>query len=779
MKKITLILFFNLSFLIFNSPKGLAQNVYIPDAIFKTALLNNTVINTNGDTEIQTSEAIAYSGVIYVAFSNISDMTGIEAFVNITNLDCSLNQLTSLNLSANTALQWLNCKDNQLTNLNVSANTALTNLDCSFNQLTSLNVSANTALTNLICSYNQLTSLYVSANTELTWLNCSYNQLTSLNVSANTALTTLYCYNNLLTSLDVAANTLLIDLYCNQNQLISIDVSANTALTNLHCNNNQLTSLNVSANTALTQLYCGYNQLTSLNVSANTVLTSLICYDNQLTSLDVSANTALIGLSCSNNLLANIDLSANTALSSLYCNDNQLTSLDLSANMALTWLHCHNNQLTSISQVPNVMNAFLIYNNNISCINNLPFVSNSSNANISGNLLLTCVPNQTNYSLGLPLCIENDTANNPNSCHSVVNITGKVYKDLNNNCTYNNTDGNTSNVPVKLYDMQNNLLQTNYTTNGIYGFTTLQPESYYVKLYNSNLPIVIACNQADSQAVSLAQTNQSITNINFSVECDTLNDVFAQSVNTQGWVFPGQVHRLFTNITGTEALFNLNCNFQNVSGTVTIQLTGPVTYVAPTTGALTPQVSGTTFTYNISNFNSLTPSSFGLQLLTDTTAQAGNQVCVQVTIVPNQADSNTANNTYNFCYNVVNSYDPNIKEVYPADVPPSYNDWFTYTIHFQNTGSAPAFNIRLKDTLDNNLDINTFEMLSASHTARTSIYNKILTVRFDNIMLPDSTTNPNGSMGYFQYRIKPVQDLPLGTQIKNTAHIYFDQYSKS
>ena len=50
----------------------------------------------------------------------------------------------------------------------------------------------------------------------------------------------------------------------------------------------------------------------------------------------------------------------------------------------------------------------------------------------------------------------------------------------------------------------------------------------------------------------------------------------------------------------------------------------------------------------------------------------------------------------------------------------------------------------------------------------------ILTVRFNNIMLPDSTSDYEGSMGYFQYRIKPFPNLPTGSQISNTAYIYFD-----
>ena len=196
---------------------------------------------------------------------------------------------------------------------------SLTKLECYYNQLTSLDVSANTALTLLFCYDNQLTSLDVSANTALTQLYCSINQLTSLDVSANTALTVLYCFSNQLTSLDMSANTALTELDCANNSLTSLDVSANTALTYLDCSNNQLTSLDVSANTALTLLYCAVNQLTSLDISRNTELTQLTCFDNQLTSLDVSANTALTELDCANNSLTLQDISRNTELTQLDC----------------------------------------------------------------------------------------------------------------------------------------------------------------------------------------------------------------------------------------------------------------------------------------------------------------------------------------------------------------------------------------------------------------------------------------------------------------------------
>ena len=88
------------------------------------------------------------------------------------------------------------CFENELTSLDVSKNTALKVLYCYEDQLTSLDVSKNTALKVLFCDHNQLTSLNVSKNTALTGLNCSFNKLTSLNLSECTRLVTLYCYSN-------------------------------------------------------------------------------------------------------------------------------------------------------------------------------------------------------------------------------------------------------------------------------------------------------------------------------------------------------------------------------------------------------------------------------------------------------------------------------------------------------------------------------------------------------------------------------------------------------
>lgn len=118
----------------------MAQNVSIPDANFKAELVENSSINTNGDDEIQVSEAQAFTESISVTAKSISDLTSIAAFVNLTELVCPSNSLTSLDISANTALEELNCQQNNLTSLDISAHKNLIHLTCKKNQLTSLNV---------------------------------------------------------------------------------------------------------------------------------------------------------------------------------------------------------------------------------------------------------------------------------------------------------------------------------------------------------------------------------------------------------------------------------------------------------------------------------------------------------------------------------------------------------------------------------------------------------------------------------------------------------------
>ena len=161
-----------------------ACTITIPDANFKNYLIGNTDINTNEDDEIQCDEAVAYTGAIDCSSLGIASLTGIEALINISDLDCSSNQLNALDLSGNPLLNTLFCQGNQLTSLNVSGNPALTVLSTGGNQLTSLNVANNTKLTGLGCDVNDLMSLDVSNNPALTLLYAGNNaKMTTANLA--------------------------------------------------------------------------------------------------------------------------------------------------------------------------------------------------------------------------------------------------------------------------------------------------------------------------------------------------------------------------------------------------------------------------------------------------------------------------------------------------------------------------------------------------------------------------------------------------------------------
>jgi hypothetical protein len=78
------------------------------------------------------------------------------------------------------------------------------------------------------------------------------------------------------------------------------------------------------------------------------------------------------------------------------------------------------------------------------------------------------------------------------------------------------------------------------------------------------------------------------------------------------------------------------------------------------------------------------------------------------------------------------------------------------------------------DTLANNLQANTLEIISASHNMMTELKGNIIYFKFPNILLPDSNVNEPRSHGFVKFRIKPKNNLVLGNTIQNKAAIYFD-----
>jgi uncharacterized delta-60 repeat protein/uncharacterized repeat protein (TIGR01451 family) len=136
------------------------------------------------------------------------------------------------------------------------------------------------------------------------------------------------------------------------------------------------------------------------------------------------------------------------------------------------------------------------------------------------------------------------------------------------------------------------------------------------------------------------------------------------------------------------------------------------------------------------------------------------------------------------CPMITNSHDPNEKSAIPSGTGSAHNiapgEEIEYVIGFQNTGNDTAYTVTVVDTLDAALDVASFIQGASSHPYTLNISGKgraVLTFKFNNINLPDSTTNLLASSGLVSYRITVPSGATTGTVIKNKAYIYFD-YNK-
>lgn len=133
-----------------------------------------------------------------------------------------------------------------------------------------------------------------------------------------------------------------------------------------------------------------------------------------------------------------------------------------------------------------------------------------------------------------------------------------------------------------------------------------------------------------------------------------------------------------------------------------------------------------------------------------------------------------------YCDEIVTSYDPNDKRGFPTGFYAANeietNQPLDYVIRFQNTGNDTAFKIVVRDTLDpTTLDIRSFRQGAASHPYTFRLYGQgIAEWTFDNILLPDSNVNLEGSQGFLSFTMDQLPNNPVGTRIENSADIYFD-----
>ncbi|CAM1345258.1 hypothetical protein [Tenacibaculum amylolyticum] len=402
----------------------------IPDANFETRLNSLGYDDIAADGQVPTA-LIEVITTLDISNQNIANLTGIEDFTALVDLNVNTNLLTSLDLSNNTNLQTLNFDNNNITTLNLGTISNLTSIEGRYNQLSTIDLSQNANLTFINLRDNLFTSVDVSNNPLLETINlrgCS--NLTSIDISNNTNVKFLYFQDTLLNGLDVSQNPLLEVIVVERVNFNSIDVSNLPLLRQLRIADNNFTSLDVSNNPALVRLECENNNLKYLNlkngnninmpnadfiatgnsslaciivddpswsttnwtnIDGTTSFTNTYCrytavpdanFETALEALgydDISGDgqvpsgliEVLTTLTVDNKNINNLTgIEDFIALTYLNCRRNNLTTLDISKNLQLDYFNASQNNLTTVDLSNNVLlETLYLFSNNLTTIN--------------------------------------------------------------------------------------------------------------------------------------------------------------------------------------------------------------------------------------------------------------------------------------------------------------------------------------------------------------------------------------------------------------------------
>ncbi len=280
----------------------------IPDANFKAALLaHDPIIDTNGDNEIQVSEAQALTNTLDVGEAGITDVTGLEAFTNIKRLSIYNNSISSLDLSANTQINYLIASVNPLTSLDVSALPLLDTLSAmGLNISGTVDFSSNTALRFLVVGSPNWTSIDLSANTELRVFFINSANISTVDLTNNDKLISLQCFVSPISSVTIPNQSVIENIYFLNTALTSLNLGNTPSLATLTISNDDaISNLNFSGNTSLTSVtISGSDNLAALDLSDNSILESVSVTSNSLLStlnLSNGNNTGITSFNVSNN----------------------------------------------------------------------------------------------------------------------------------------------------------------------------------------------------------------------------------------------------------------------------------------------------------------------------------------------------------------------------------------------------------------------------------------------------------------------------------------------
>ncbi len=348
-----------------------------------------------------------------------------------------------------------------------------------------------------------------------------------------------------------------------------------------------------------------------------------------------------------------------------------------------------------------------------------------------------------------------------------------AFLDTNSNGVQDNSEQN-FNFGEFHYELNNNGAINNITTdNGVHYIYESNPLNSYNVSYtiNENFAAYYTISPASYSNISIAN-GSGITPYSFAITTIPYLDAACHISNYSAPPRPGFVYQNYLSYT--------NQGNQTIeSGTITFIKDPLLTITNASEPGIVANANGFTL-----DFVNLLPGQtriivVNMQVPTIPTVTLGQLITNSCSISTPNDDVNTINNISSLTQTIVGSYDPNDKSESHGNniVISSFStdDYLTYTIRFENTGTANAVNVKVDDLLNTQLDENTVRTISTSHPFTLKRINNALAWKFDGIDLPPSVEGDEVTgHGYIVFQVKPKSGFVLGDIIPNSADIYFD-----
>ncbi|MBX2903990.1 MAG: PKD domain-containing protein [Chitinophagales bacterium] len=391
-----------------------------------------------------------------------------------------------------------------------------------------------------------------------------------------------------------------------------------------------------------------------------------------------------------------------------------------------------------------------------------------NNSGTPSGWVATVPVNQNNGLTGGISCYSITLAPNQNLCgvnfgfqNTRVSICGYVYVDANSNGTKDSGEPGIQGQAVKVGNY------TAYTNNNGYYIFNLAAGTHTATFTPASPYTGYTATPANYTVVATTVGQQYCGN-DFGIQVPQSQCDVAVTLTPISTVTPG-----FTAIYSVK-VFNLNG--VTTGGLLTFNFEPGLTFKSASPVQSSYNNTSATVTWNVSALAPGTHQSFTARLNVPTSLQLGTPIFSFAEFTTNGSctENNLVNNIDTTHQTVVGSYDPNDKHVSPEGNIANVGQDLVYTIRFQNTGTAPAINVVILDTLSASLNWSSLELKDASHSCNITQEGGLVSFNFSNIMLPDSFHNEPESHGFVSYKIKAQNNLAAGTQITNRAAIYFD-----